>query len=341
MKKTSSIIGMTLPLAPTEAVAHVKWFCAYDTAVPPLPILDVVTPSFIAVAAGFCALMFIAYVADRAVNGKVWAKRFDDAIVQYDHYSNTIIRVAVGILFLVFWISGDTILMPELKTTNGLVPWVQLAISVSMLFPATLLPGAIAIMGLYGYAIVQYGAFHMMDYPVIPGVAVFLGLTTFGGAYVNTLRLSVLYSSVAATMMWGAIEKFGYPCWTLPLMATYPKLTLGLGFDRFMDVAGFVEFSLAFFMVTGTALLRWSCFALLMLLLSAVPAFGNVDAIGHLIIIAALIAMFISGQRIIAMPLVVVRAGILTQAGLLTFGYALTITGAFALYYGSQYLAGR
>jgi len=341
MKKASLIFGLVPLLAPAEAMAHVKWFCAYDTAIPPLPISDVFTSSFAAAAVGFCALMFVAYVVDRAVNGKVWARQLDDAITRYEHYSDAIIRVAVGVLFLVLWHAGDTILMPELKTTNGLVPWLQLAISVSMLFPATLLLGAAGIIGLYGYAIMQYGAFHMMDYPVIPGVAVYLGLATFRGAHFNTVRLSVLYSSVAVTMMWGAIEKFGYPCWTLPLMAVYPKLTLGLGFGRFMDVAGFVEFSLAFFMVTGTALLRWSCFALLLLLSSAIPAFGQADAMGHLLIIAALITMIISGQRIIQMPAVVVRAGILTQAGLLTFGYALTITAAFGLYYGSQYLAGR
>jgi hypothetical protein len=155
------------------------------------------------------------------------------------------------------------------------------------------------------------------------------------------LRLSVLYSGVAATMMWGAIEKFGYPCWTLPLLEVYPNLTAGLAFDRFMNIAGFVEFSLAYFMVTGTALLRWSCFALLLLLVSAIPTFGSNDAIGHLLIVAALVVMIISGQRTIQMPEVVVRAGILTHAGLLTSGYALTITATFALYYGSQYLAGR
>jgi hypothetical protein len=341
MKKLFLSAGLMPLLVPGEALAHVKWFCAYDTAIPPLPISEVVTSSFITAAAGFCLLMFVAYVVDRAMNAKVWAKRLDDAVTRYERYSDPIIRVAVGILFLALWSAGDTILMPELKTTNGLVPWLQLAISASMLFPATLLPGAIGIMVLYGYAIMQYGAFHMMDYPVVPGVAIYVGLMTFRSAYVNTLRLSVLYSSLAATMMWGAIEKFGYPCWTLPLMAIYPKLTLGLGFDRFMNVAGFVEFSLAFFMVTGTALLRWSCIALLLLLVSAIPAFGSNDALGHGLIIAGLVAMIISGQRTIQMPAVVVRAGILTQAGLLTCGYALTITAAFGLYYSSQYLAGR
>ena len=341
MKKVLLMIGMTPLLAPAQALAHVKWFCAYDTEVPPLPILDVVTCSFSAVAIGFCTLMFVAYVIDRAMSIKTWTRQLDDAIARYEQYSEIIIRLAVGVLFLVLWHDGDTILMPELKTTNGLVPWLQLAISLSMIFPGTLILGAAGIMGLYFYAVVQYGAFHMMDYPIIPGLAVYLGLTGFSFPGFNTLRLPVLYSGVAATMMWGAIEKFGYPCWTLPLMAVYPKLMLGFRFDWFMSIAGFVEFSLAFFMITGTALLRCSCLALLLLLVAAIPTFGSNDAIGHLLIIAGLLVMIISGQRTVQMPAIVLRGGILTQAGLLTFGYVLTVVAAFGLYYGSQYLAGR
>jgi hypothetical protein len=340
MKKSLMITSLLL-LAPVQAFAHIKWFCAYDTAISPLPIPDVLTPTFAAVAAGFCLLMFVAYIIDQAVNATAWASRFDDAIALYQGYSEPVIRLAVGILFLVLWIAGDTILLPELKTTNNLVPWLQLAVSASMLLPQTLIIGAAGIMGLYGYAVIQYGAFHMMDYPIIPGVAVYLGLATLKSPYTNSLRLPVLHASVAATMMWGAIEKFAYPYWTLPLMAEYSKLTLGLGFDRFMNIAGFVEFSLAFFMITGTALLRWSCFALLVLLVSAIPAFGRNDALGHSLIVVGLLVMFISGQRTIRMPAIVTRARIFARAGVLTCGYALTITASFVLYYSSQYLAGR
>jgi hypothetical protein len=276
---------------------------------------------------------------DRATSTTSWAKQVDEAIARQGRYCEIVLRLAVGVLFLVLWHDGDTILMPELKTANGLVPWLQLVISASMIFPATLILGAACIMALYFYAVAEYGAFHMMDYPVIPGLAAYLALT--GRRGFNTLALPVLYSGVAATMMWGAIEKFGYPCWTLPLIEAYPKLTLGFSFDWFMSIAGFVEFSLAFFMITGSALLRCSCLALLILLVAAIPAFGSNDAIGHLLIIAGLLTMTIAGQRTIQMPAVVLRAGILTQAGLMTFGYVLTIVAAFGLYYSSQYLAGR
>ena len=76
----------------------------------------------------------------------------------------------MGILFLVLWDSGGTILTPELKTTSSLVPLVQLAIAASMLFRSTLKFGAVGIMALYVYAVEEYGAFHMMDYPIFPAL---------------------------------------------------------------------------------------------------------------------------------------------------------------------------
>jgi hypothetical protein len=341
VRKLSLTVGTFLALMPSESQAHIKWFCAYDTTVPPLPIREVLTPTFAAVAILFSTLMFVAYVIDRAVDGSDWAKRFDNAIFRSESYTSTIIRVAVGILFLVLWDSGDIILTPELKTTSTWVPWLQLAIAGSMLFRPTMKLGAIGIMVLYAYAVVTYGAFHLMDYPVFPGVALYLALAGVQSPYLRALRLPVLYSGVAVTMMWGAIEKFGYPYWTFPLLATNPGLTLGFSFEQFMYIAGFVEFSLAFFMLTGTALLRLSCAALLMLMVSAVPEFGRVDAIGHLLIIAGLLAMILAGQRVIQMPPAFARSGVLAQAGVLTLGYTSTIVISFGLYYSSQFLAGR
>jgi hypothetical protein len=328
-----------LPLRVSHA--HIKWFCAYDTTVPPLPIRDVITPTFIAVATLFCTLMFVAYVVDRSVNATNWARRLDDTIFRSEPYAGVIMRAAVGILFVVLWESGGIILTPELKTSNLLVPWVQLAIAGSMLFRPLLKFGAAGIMGLYIYGVVAYGAFHMMDYPIFPGIAVFLALTGVTNPFLRALRLPVLYTGVAVTMMWGAIEKFGYPYWTYPLLATHEGMTLGFSKEQFMCIAGFVEFSLAFFMVTGTTLLRFACAALLLMMLAAVPEFGKIDAVGHLLIVAGLVAMILAGQRTIQVPMSVAGPGIVGQAGTLTLGYSATIMVFMALYYSSQALAGR
>ena len=54
-------------LIPQESHAHIKWFCAYDTAAPPLPFSQVFMLNFTTVAVAFGFLMFLAYATDVAI----------------------------------------------------------------------------------------------------------------------------------------------------------------------------------------------------------------------------------------------------------------------------------
>ena len=285
--------------------------------------------------------MFLAYAIDAAIGGSKQVEHIDNAFLRWKGHIDPILRAAIGAFFVSLWTSGGIILTPELKTSNSIIPWIQLGIALSMLFRPSSVLGAAGIMGLYAYGVAHYGAFHMMDYPLFPGLAAYLVFTAMPDRGSRKLSLPVLYASIALTMMWGAVEKFLYPAWTFPLLAAHQQLTLGLSFDWFMVIAGFVEFSLAFFILTGTALLRLACLALLALLTSAVPEFGKIDAVGHALIITGLIVMIIAGEHCIEMPALLRRGGIAARAGSMTLGYAGTLAGIFGLYYGAQYFAGR
>ncbi len=341
MNRLFLLAGASVLLLPRAASAHVKWFCGYDTTVPPLPLREGLTPAFLAVATGFAALMFLAYLIDRVVDESDRLGRLERALLRLEPSILLLVRATVGAFFVSLWTMGGVILTPELKTTSGCIPWLQLAIAASTLFRPTLVVTALGIVGLYCFGVARYGAFHMMDYPIFLGIAAYLGCSVFDVPWLQRVRLPLLYCNVAVTMMWGAIEKFGYPYWTFPLLATHRGLTLGMPYDVFMTVAGFVEFSLAFFMLTGTALLRLACLALLLLLTSAVPEFGKIDAIGHSLIIVGLVAMIIVGERGIRLPQVLRDGAALTRSALMTAGYGLTMAAFFGLYYGSQYVAGR
>ncbi len=334
-------VGCAALLIPRESHAHIKWFCAYDTAVPPLPLSEVITPIFTTVAVAFGLLMFLAYAIDAAIGGSKQVERIDNALLQWRGHIDPLLRATIGAFFVSLWTSGGIILTPELKSSNNVIPWIQLGIAASMLFRPTLIAGAAGIMGLYACGIARYGAFHMMDYPIFPGLAAYLVLTAMPDQRSRASSLPILYTSIALTMMWGAVEKFGYPAWTFPLLAAHRELTLGLNFDWFMVIAGFVEFSLAFFILTGTALLRLASLALLALLTSAVPEFGKIDAVGHALIITGLIVIIIAGQHSIQMPVLLCRHGVAARAGTMTLSYAGTMAGIFVLYYGAQYFAGR
>ena len=333
--------GAAALLIPGESQAHIKWFASYDTSVPPLPIRDVLTPTFTLVAASFGLLMFAAYAIDGGIQRNGWIIRIDDALLRCRQHIDPLMRAVIGGFFVSLWTAGGMILTPELKTASTLIPWVQLAIATSMLSRQTLILGAGGIMALYVQGILEYGAFHMMDYPIFPGLVAYLVFIAMPDERARELGLPVLYTGVAITMMWGAIEKFGYPSWTFPLLAQHQELTFGLSNNWFMVIAGFVEFSLAFFMLTGTVLLRLACLALVAIMTSAVPEFGRTDAIGHALIITGLIVMIIAGHRGIQMPDWLSRGGALVRACTMTLSYAGTMAGFFGLYYASQYLAGR
>jgi hypothetical protein len=335
------IIGAGVICLPRASHAHIKWFCAYDTSIPPVPMHDVLTPLFIYTAACFATLMFISYVMDGLAARNGWFRRIERVLLCCKPFIPVLIRAAVGAFFALLWLAGDTILTPELKTTSTWIPWLQLAIAVSTLWRRALTFTAAGITALYVIGVRQYGAFHMMDYPIFLGIAAYLAFSAFDHPSVVRLRLPALYFNLAVTMMWGAIEKFGYPYWTFPLLATHRGLTFGIPFDEFMIIAGFVELSLAFFMLTGTALLRLSCLALLALLVSAVPEFGKIDAIGHFLIIVVLAAMIIAGQSGIELPPTLRRDSVVSHSSVLTLAYAATIAVLFAIYYSAQFIAGR
>jgi hypothetical protein len=286
--------------------------------------------------------MFLAYLIDGGVQGNSWLKRADSLLMRCAPAVPLFVRIAVGVFFLVLWIFGDTILTPELKTTRAWVSWLQLAIAVSTLWSPALIFTAAGITTLYLYGVAMYGAFHMMDYPIFLGIAVYLGLGAFKATAHSRLRLSALYFNLALTMMWGAIEKFAYPYWTFPLLTDHRAMTLGIPFDKFMIIAGFVEFSLAFFMLTGTVLMRLSCLALLTIMAVAIPEFGKTDALGHFLIMATLAVMIAMGRQGIKPPPGLPGSdGILVRSSLQTVAYGTTLLGLFGLYYAAQFVAGR
>ncbi len=255
MKSSRFIAGASFFL-PHVCQAHIKWFCSYDTTVPPLPMHDVLTPTFAFAGIFFGTLMFLFYLIDHALSRNGWFEWIGRALSRLEPTIPFLLRAAVGGFFLVLGTSGGTILTPELKTTSPWVAWLQLGIAVSTLWRPALVFSAIGIAVLYVYGVLNYGAFHMMDYPIFLGIAAYLAFSAYEHPSFTRLRLPALYFNVALTMMWGAIEKFEYPYWTYPLLGTHRALTLGIPFGKFMVIAGFVELSLAFFMLTGTALLR-------------------------------------------------------------------------------------
>lgn len=323
----SAMVG----LLPGRAWAHVKWFAPYDVSLPPTPIAGVMTTHFLLVLAGFALLVFGGFLLDRLL-----ARAAPKRTGRHEKAEENLLRAAMAAFFMVLFAGGQTVLTPELHTTAGWIPWLQLGVAASMLWRPTCVLGGIGIIVLYCYGILEYGVFHLTDYTMFLGLAAYMGLTSSASERLHSLRMPMLYATICGSLMWAAIEKWAYPQWTFPVLEAHPYLTLGVPPEDFMVIAGFIEFALAFYILTGLGLLRLGAFGLGLIFVSAIADFGLLDAIGHLPTIASLGAMFLHGPTRLHHWLHDARRGLLVEAGKATVSFGAAIVILFVFYYGMQ-----
>jgi hypothetical protein len=318
---------------PSRAWAHVKWFAPYDVAEAPVPLKGVMTTHFLLVLTGFALLMFGGFLLDRIV---ARSGHRITGLERREEAEERILRAGVGAFFMALFTMGGIILTPELRTGADWPAWLQFGIAISMLSARSCSLGALGIVVLYAYGIALYGVFHLSDYPMFLGIAAYMALTSSASARLRSLRMPILYATVCGSLMWASIEKWAYPQWTFPLLEARPYLTLGIPPGDFMVVAGFVEFALAFYILTGLGLLRLGIVGLGLIFVSAILDFGKLDAIGHLPTIACLAAMFVHGPTPLHRWLHDARRGLLAEAGKAGVSFATAISVFFVAYYGIQ-----
>lgn len=158
----------------------------------------------------------------------------------------------------------------------------------------------------------------------------------------------MLVAGLAFSLTWTAIEKFLYPQWTDAVVTTHPSIGLGLPLGFLLVLAGFIEFTLAFYLVTGRGLLRLGGLGYALIFAAAMPPFGRLDVFGHLTIIAVLCIVILHGStpmqhrmhlsrgsRDREGPRHLARAGI-ADAGWIMLLYLGTLIVFFAAYYMLQ-----
>ncbi len=278
-------------VASTAALAHVKWFCAFDVAGQPVGLENVLCPDFESLTLLSMAALAGGAVFERTGLGTSCLRLLDMALVIPRRNAELFIRGVMGAFLVALWTLGGIMLTPELKTDAQWVPLLQLAMAGSLLHRKTMVFASIGIVVLYGTAIHDFGIFHMLDYPIFLGLAAYVALRAFNVTPWGYSALTILRWSAAVTLMWASIEKWAYPEWTYPLFVTHADMTLGLDPDFYMRAAGAVEFALAFGLAWTPLVRRVSAMFLIMIFVSAIAPFGKIDAIGHSCIIAVLVAI--------------------------------------------------
>jgi hypothetical protein len=319
-------VGLLWLASPAAAEAHIKWFCAYNVAEPPQPILSVIDATFFLLAGVAILVFLVAGIIDNRFLGRALLWSIDRVTAPLRHSAPVVMRATFGGFFIALWVSGGIILTPELKTSDQDIPWLQLLFACCFIWEQTLIIAACGIVGLYGYALYRYGIFHLLDYPVFLGAAFYFAMI---GLRVRPWRLApmdVVRTAAAITLLWASIEKWGYPQWTYPLIATKPGMAMGFTPPFYMKAAGVVEFSLAFALLGTPLMRRTAAIILASMFTAAVLAFGKIDAIGHSAIIAVMLAVAADN-----------RPGHRQPAFLAPVGYVVALVCTLGAYYGLHY----
>ena len=308
-----------LLLGTATASAHVKWFCAFDVAGQPRGLEQVLCADFEWLTGMALVCLMFGCLAEGTPLGTAILNAFDRVTARLRADSTLIVRAVVGFFLVSLWNLGGIILTPELKTDLSWIPWLQLAMAACLLWKRTLPLTAAGIVFLFGFAVWNYGAFHLADYPVFLGVAAFLALVAFDRDLFGQRPIDVVRIAAAITLMWASVEKWAYPQWTDPLLAAKPEMTMGASPELFMQAAGVIEFTLAFALIWTPLVRRVSAVILTAVFISAIFEFGKIDAIGHSGIIAVLIAIAADDARVAATRRDVVLAPLYYASALMTF----------------------
>ena len=328
-------------------LAHVKWFAPFDVEATPKPIGEVLNGTFVKFFLASVACITSFFWLDRTAYRRGVLRALDGRLRRLDDFSTLILRVSFCIFLLSVWgwymVYGITFyITPELQTHARYVPWFQLALAFCALFRRTLPAVGVGIFSLFGLALRDYPLFHLLDYMIFLGLGYFFLVANIKRGKWRQSGFVVLYAATGITLLWAAMEKFGYPQWSYEVLRSNPDMLLGMQPDTYMVLAGFLEFSVAFVLLGSASIAgRVVALGLQGIFMLAIFKFGILDAIGHLMIIAILLVLFVRGPTSAREILVLRGKSIAMETYFMTGLYFLAFVMIFIAYYGLHALLVR
>lgn len=283
----------------SPASAHIKWFVEFDVADPPLSVMHIASPMFLVLLLLTTILIFIVIFIDEC-----WTRYAPLELGQKlkltnenDDIALSIVRIGVGVFFVILWLIGGVALTPDTTTDAWWVPGLHVLIALSTLFRQTLVVAGIGILALFSYCIYQFGLFHMVDYLTFIGLGIFLIYSQINTKTLLKQRLPILYLTFVIAFFWSSIEKLTFPQWFDPFLDKY--LFLQMGFDRefYLLSAAFVEFTLFYLILFGRNAVTVIAILANILIISGNIYFGKIDTIGHFPVNFVLVIMAVMGAR--------------------------------------------
>jgi hypothetical protein len=319
---------------------HVKWFAPFDVHAAPRPVGEVLSGTFIKFFLASVIGVAVFFWADRTVYRRKLLAALDRRLRRLDDFSILILRLSAAVfllsVFVLYQVKGVSFyITPELSTTARFVPWLQLALAICALIRPALPAVGVGLLVLFAFAVHDYGVFHLLDYMIFLGLGYFFVVANINRGKWRQSGFVVLYAATGITLLWAAMEKFGYPEWSYALLAAHSDMLLGMSPQTYMMLAGFLEFGLAFVLLGAASIAgRVIAVGLQGIFMLAIFKFGLLDAIGHLMIIAILTVLFVRGPTSAREILVLREKSVAMEAYFMTGLYFLAFVMVFIAYYG-------
>lgn len=309
---------------------HVKWFHDYSFTDRPENFNEVLTPLVVTLvlvgAIAVISLVFIdRFLAMSTTYGKI-SEWFEERRI----HGPLAMRVGAGMTLLLSW-QADALLVPDLPVEHAWIGWLQFAIAITLIFPRLMAVAGAGILFLWILGVGQYGLFHMLDYLLFVGVAVYFIASVNRRVLIIGLGVPALYFSLGFSLIWVALEKLVYPQWGLAILADNQHLTLGLDDDLFLAIIAVSELTLGFLLIIGL-LGRPLVVVITLVLFTTALTFGKVEVVGHTIIHASLIVLLLEGEgRIYPAPISIHRQ-ISLRVAFAGVNYLLVFAFLFSIY---------
>jgi hypothetical protein len=279
--------GTALLAASNPVPAHVKWFakCEYSTHAPATDVLG--RPLFwILLLAAATAVALLRELEHTSI-GQALALRVLQVQQRLAKLHHRVLICSTIFFLAAVATTGNLILTPELTTQLTAIRWLQ-ALAATALFARRGEPVAgVVLLALFGIGLAEYGAFHMTDYLIFLGLALYFLLPRWP----NATRIRFLRVAAALSLMWVSVEKWVFPSWVMQIVHDHPVITFGFPQKEFVVLAGVVEFVLGFGLMWRGLYSVVSALILVAFMSAAILEFGFVDLVGHIVILGVLLAI--------------------------------------------------
>ncbi len=291
-KFTLIVLFFSILVVPLFTLGHVKWFTrSTDTGI--IALSDLNHPAFwFLLILSIVTLALLTY-GDRLLEKWPKYKKFNSYLESYSDRATLILRIFTGASLLLSW-QADSMIAPELKITSGAVGWYQFFLALGLLFAKTTPLAGLGMIGLYLFAMTQYGVFHLLDYVVYAAIGYFLLVSSFPQRRISQTRIPALYIGLGFSLCWAALEKVFFPHWGLDVLRQQPGLTMGLPPEFFLLACAFVELCLGYLLIIGL-LQRPLALTITLVFLTTSSFFGKTEVIGHTILHGALLVFTVIG----------------------------------------------